>query len=113
MWNPATLRAAPPADIYRSRQVFTPEATLVIAATTRVELRRQLRALRCTRPGSNGGRWGCGGENRVLQRGGKYSALPPALGFGDTIEQEQEASASYAMRGGFELLDTDQVLHAA
>src|SRR5579871_5895111 len=42
-----------------------------------MELRRQLRTFESTR---------CGGfdnvENRILQRGGKYSALPPALGIG-------------------------------
>ncbi len=81
-WNNSTLAAAGPGDIYRSRQDFMPEATLVLFATAGMGLRRQLRALKCSGFYSNGEPGRCGGENRILQRGGKYSALPPALGIG-------------------------------
>ena len=45
---PRRWRSRPQTRLYRSRQEFTPEATLDPRAAARVELRRQLRALRGT-----------------------------------------------------------------
>ena len=109
-WNRATLLQASPNDIYQSRQVLYARGNADYCGPTRLDLRRQLRALTCTQPRSNGGRWGCGGENRILQRGGMNSALPPALGFGENAVSRY--SSVLFGGGGTRFLGSDMVSRA-
>ena len=71
-WNTATLSASPD-ETYRTRTVFEPQAHYPADADTGARSWGPHFALSA----------GCAGrEYRVLQRGGIYSALPPALGIG-------------------------------
>jgi len=107
VWNGATLAEAQPGEIYRTRQVFTPEATLVIIQP--VEWSFGVSFDRLGVPLSSvtvGGAAAAKTESsnavvntlRYHQRWG--SAHDP---------QEQEANALYSLRAGTGLLDTDRV----
>jgi hypothetical protein len=101
-WNQATLLASPfdntgQPGIYRSMQVFTPEATLVIAAPLELDFGTSFSRFRPEQPGAQ-----IESSNAVVstlryhQRWGSKSDI-----------DEQELNASYSMRAGIRALETD------
>jgi hypothetical protein len=102
-WNEATLAAASPSDIYRSRQFFMPEATLVLARPLELSFGVSFARYRPSLPAAKSG-----SANAVVttlryhQRWGS-----------EQDEREQEALAEYSLRAATHLLDSDPDLHAA
>lgn len=101
-WNPATLAVARPSDIYSTRQVFTPEATLVIARP--LELSFGVSFDRFRVPDGGAAAANTESSNAVVntlryhQRwGSEYD------------EQEQEVTGSYSIRASTGLLGADAI----
>lgn len=98
-WNEATLAAASPSDIYRSRQLFQPEATLMLARPLELSFGVSFARYRPSLPAAKSG-----SANAVVttlryhQRWGS-----------DQDEREQEALAEYSLRAATHLLDSDPV----
>jgi hypothetical protein len=96
-WNASTLLASDQAGIYRSRQVFMPEATLVIAAPLELDFGTSFSRYRPEQPGAK-----TESSNAVVttlryhQRWG--SAKDP---------QDQELNGSFSMRAGIRAFETD------
>jgi len=112
MWNPATLTAAQnsekPIEIYRSRQVFTPEATLVIAQP--LEWTFGVTFVRLGLPGVVQTEGGGGSAAKTESSNALVNTLRYHQRWGSAKdEQEQEASASYNLTAASNLLATDQV----
>jgi hypothetical protein len=112
MWNTATLVAAEAnnktTEIYRSRQVFTPEATLVIAAP--LEWTFGVSFARLGVPGSVQTETGGATAARTESSNAVVNTLRYHQRWGSAQdEQEQEASASYSVAAAANLLGTDQV----
>jgi hypothetical protein len=97
-WNQATLVASSDeAGIYRSRQVFTPEATLVIAAPLELDLGTSFSHFRPEQPGAN-----TESSNAVV------STLRYHRRWGSAQDvDEQELNASYSLRAGIRAFETD------
>jgi hypothetical protein len=115
MWNPATLVAAQtaaqaidkPSEIYRSRQVFTPEATLVIAQS--LEWNFGVSFARLGVPGSQTETGGAAAA-KTESSNAVVNTLRYHQRWGSAKDgQEQEASASYTVTAASNLLETDQV----
>jgi outer membrane protein assembly factor BamA len=117
MWNTATLVAAQASnnssEIYRSRQVFTPEATLVIAAP--LEWSFGVSFARLGMPGSvqTGSvqtETGEAGAPKTESSNAVVNTLRYHQRWGSAQdEQEQEASGSYTVTAASNLLETDEV----
>jgi hypothetical protein len=103
-WNEATLLQASSSDIYRSRQVFMPGATLVIAPPLEWSFGVSFARLRVPSSGLGAAAANTESSNAVVntlryhQRWGSE---------GD--EQQQEVSASYALAAATGWLETDRV----
>jgi hypothetical protein len=111
MWNTATLAAAEAnsktTEIYRSRQVFTPEATLVIAAP--LEWSFGVSFARLGVPGSVQTETGGTTAAKTEASNAVVNTLRYHQRWGSAQdEQEQEASASYSVAAASSLLATDQ-----
>jgi hypothetical protein len=108
MWNPATLVAAQPNEIYRSRQVFTPEATLVIAEP--LEWSFGVSFARLGVPGLVPTEAGGAAAAKTEASNAVVNTLRYHQRWGSPKdEKEQEATASYNMTAASSLLGTDQV----
>lgn len=98
-WNEATLAAVSPTDLYRSRQFFTPEATLLLARPLELSFGVSFARYRPSLPAAKSG-----SANAVVttlryhQRWGS-----------DQEEREQEAIAEYALRAATHMLDSDPI----
>ena len=111
MWNRATVAAAEadnkPSEIYRSRQVFTPEATLVIA--TPLEWSFGVSFARLGVPSSVQTETGGVVAAKTESSNAVVNTLRYHQRWGSAKdEQEQEASASYTVAAASSLLGTDQ-----
>jgi hypothetical protein len=97
-WNQATLVASnDQAGIYRSRQVFTPELTLVLAAPLELDFGTSFSRFRPEQPGAN-----TESSNAVV------STLRYHQRWGSARDAEdQELNASYSMRAGIRTFETD------
>jgi len=98
-WSEATLAAARPFDLYRNRQVFMPEGTLVIAGPVDVSFGLNFARYRPSLPAAK-----TGSSNAVVttlryhQRWGS-----------DQQDQEQDATATYGLQAATRALGADQV----
>jgi hypothetical protein len=99
-WNTAALVASDGAGIYRSRETFLPEATLVIATPLELDFGASFSRFRPEQPGAN-----TESSNAVVstlryhQRwGSEGSSKNP---------QGQELNASYSVRAGIRAFETD------
>src|SRR5262249_10184756 len=104
-WNRQTLAAADPIDIYRTRQTFSPVATLVLAEPLQIEFGVSFSRFRPVPPAAK-----TESANAVV------STLRYHQRWGsDKDEQQQEASAEYSLRAATKVLETDSVYtrHAA
>ncbi len=113
MWNQATLDQAQPGDIYRSRQVFTPEATLVIAEPLEWSFGVSFARLRVPYSSSDSS-VETGGGGAAAAKTESSNAVVNTLRYhqrwGSAHDtQEQEATAVYAVEAGTGLLGTDRV----
>ena len=96
-WNTATLVASNEAGIYRSREVFTPEATLVIAAPLELDFGTSFSRYRPEQPGAK-----TESSNAVV------STLRYHQRWGSASDpQDQELNASYSLRAGIRAFETD------
>jgi hypothetical protein len=107
-WNPATLVEASPADIYRSRMVFTPEATVVLFQP--LEWSFGVSFARLSVPGSAQTE-GIGNTGaRTESSNAVVNTLRYHRRWGSEHDgQEQEVTASYAVSAASNLLNTDDV----
>jgi hypothetical protein len=98
-WNNTTLVSSDEAGIYRSRQTFIPEATLVIAAPLELDFGASFSRFRPEQPGAN-----TESSNAVVstlryhQRWGSEH---------DKSGETQELNASYSLRAGIRAFETD------
>jgi hypothetical protein len=98
-WNTTTLVASDGAGLYRTRQDFIPEATLVIAAPLELDFGASFSRFRPEQPGAN-----TESSNAVVstlryhQRWGSEH---------DKSGQTQELNASYSVRAGIRAFETD------
>src|SRR5258706_3034621 len=97
-WNQATLAAASPLDIYRTRQVFTPEATLRVAGPLELSFGVSFARYRPSLPAAKSG-----SANAVV------TTLRYHQRWGSEQDQEQEATAEYALRAATQVLESDAV----
>jgi Omp85 superfamily domain len=96
-WSQATLLASDQAGLYRSRQVFTPEATLILATPLELDFGSSFSRFRPEQPGAN-----TESSNAVV------STLRYHQRWGSARDvEEQELSASYSMRAGIRAFETD------
>ena len=96
-WNQATLLATDQAGIYRSREVFTPEATLVIAAPLELDFGTSFSRFRPEQPGT-----------KIESSNAVVSTLRYHQRWGSKNDvDEQELNASYSMRAGIRAFETD------
>jgi hypothetical protein len=107
-WNPATLVEASPADIYRSRMVFTPEATVVLFQP--LEWSFGVSFARLSVPASVQAE----GIGNIGTRTESSNAIVNTLRYhrrwgSERDEQEQELNASYSVQYSTNLFDTDDV----
>jgi hypothetical protein len=103
MWNPATLNAAQPSEIYRTRQVFMPEATLILAQPLELSLGVSFARFRVPFP--NGG-----AAAKTESSNAVVSTLRYHQRWGSEHDvQEQELTGSYSVRASTNLLETDPV----
>jgi outer membrane protein assembly factor BamA len=113
MWNQATLDQAQPGDIYRSRQVFTPEATLVIAQPLEWSFGVSFARLRVPYSSSESS-FDTGGGGAAAAKTESSNAVVNTLRYhqrwGSAHDpQEQEATAVYSVEAATSLLGTDRV----
>ncbi len=101
-WNQATLLATTnEAGIYRSRQVFTPEGTLIIAAPLELDFGTSFSRYRPEQPGAN-----TESSNAVVST----LRYHQRWGSADSTKKEprdQELNASYSLRAGIRAFETD------
>lgn len=108
-WNRSTLLEASPLDIYRSRQVFTPEATLVILPSLDWSFGVSFARLRVPVAGASSTSK-TESSNAVVntlryhQRWGSAGGAPQGNDQG-----EHDIQASYSMRAGTHFLESDPV----
>jgi hypothetical protein len=97
-WNQATLLASTNQNgIYRSRQVFTPEATLIIAAPLELDFGTSFSRFRPEQPGAN-----TESSNAVV------GALRYHQRWGSAEDgNDQELNASYSLDAGIRAFSTD------
>jgi hypothetical protein len=101
-WNPATLAVSSPLDTYRDRQVFSPEATLVIAQAVELDFGARFSRFRLSTPAS-----------RTESSNGVVSTLRyhPRWGSAEDPKRpddpEQEIDASYSIEAATHLFGTD------
>jgi hypothetical protein len=97
-WNQATLLATnDQAGIYRSREVFTPEATFVIAAPLELDFGTSFSRFRPEQPGA-----------KIESSNAVVSTLRYHQRWGSIHDpQDQELNASYSMRAGIRAFETD------
>jgi hypothetical protein len=101
-WNMATLAAAAPSEIYRTRQTFTPEATLRLAQP--LELSFGVSFARLQIPFSTGGAARAESSNAVV------NSLRYHRRWGSEHDPtEQELTASYSLRTATGLLGSDTI----
>jgi outer membrane protein assembly factor BamA len=106
-WNNATLAEAPADEIYRTRQVFTPEATLVIFQP--LEWSFGVSFDRLGVPYSSISVGGAAAA-KTESSNAVVNTLRYHRRWGSAHDkQEQEATAAYDVRAGTGLLDTDRV----
>ncbi len=103
-WNAATLQAASPSDIYTSRQVFTPEATLEIASPLEVSFGASFARFRI--PYSDG--------EAAAAKTESSNAVVSSLRYhrrwgSENDTQGQELTGSYSIRASTNLLESDEV----
>jgi hypothetical protein len=107
-WNPATLVEASPADIYRSRMVFTPEATVVLFQP--LEWSFGVSFARLSVPGSVQ----TDGIGNTATRTESSNTMVNTLRYhrrwgSEHDGQNQELTASYVVEAATNLLNTDDV----
>jgi hypothetical protein len=96
-WNQATLLASDQAGLYRSMQVFTPEATLVIAAPLELDFGTSFSRFRPEQPGT-----------KIESSNAVVSTLRYHQRWGSKNDiDEQELNASYSLRAGIRAFETD------
>ena len=106
-WSGATLLQAQPGELYRTRQVFTPEATLVIFQPLEWSFGVSFDRLGVPLSSSQ---LGGAAAAKTESSNAVVNTLRYRQRWGSAHDaQEQEVSASYSMRAGTGLLDTDQV----
>ncbi len=99
MWNDATLAAASPADIYRTRQTFMPEATVVILQPLELDLGASFAQFRPITAGS---------AAKTASSNAVVSTLRYHQRWGSEHDgQEQEMNGSYSIRSGTSIFGTD------
>jgi outer membrane protein assembly factor BamA len=98
-WNQATLNEASPSEIYRDRQVFTPEATVILARPLELSFGVSFARFKPSAVGAK-----TESANAVV------STLRYHQRWGSAKdEQEQELKGSYGVRTATALLETDHV----
>jgi hypothetical protein len=96
-WNQSTLIASDEAGLYRSRQVFMPEATFVIAAPLELDLGTSFSRFRPEQPGA-----------KIESSNAVVSTLRYHQRWGSDHDLNQhELNASYSMRAGIRAFETD------
>ena len=103
-WNEATLEAASPADIYRTRQVFTPEATILIAQPLDWSLGVSFARFRIVDGGLGAKTESANAVVSTLryhQRWGSASTTQ------EKDAQGQDLTAAYSIRAGTNILGSD------
>jgi hypothetical protein len=101
-WNPATVAAAPPSMLYGSRQVYTPEATVVIAQPVDLDLGVSFARFRPSLPDEAGLAAKTESSNAVV------STLRYHRRWGSEHDlKEQSLAGYYSFRAGVSLLGTD------
>ena len=96
-WNQASLLASDQAGFYRSMQVFTPEATLVIAAPLELDFGTSFSRFRPEQPGT-----------KIESSNAVVSTLRYHQRWGSKNDvAEQELNASYSLRAGIRAFETD------
>jgi hypothetical protein len=97
-WNQATLLASnDQAGIYRSREVFTPEATFVIAAPLELDFGTSFSRFRPEQPGA-----------KIESSNAVVSTLRYHQRWGSIHDpQDQELNAAYSLRAGIRAFETD------
>jgi hypothetical protein len=109
-WNLATLDAAQPGEIYRSRQVFTPMATVVIFEPLELDFGVSFARLRVpyTVPIQTEG--GGAAAAKTESSNAVVSTLRYHQRWGsENGQRQQELNASYGIEAGANFLDTDDV----
>ena len=99
MWNGATLAVAAPGDIYRNRQEFMPEATVVILQPLELDLGASFARFRPILAGS---------AAKTESSNAVVSTLRYRQRWGSEND-EQGVDGSYSLRSGTGLLGTDDV----
>ena len=109
MWNQATVEQAQPGDIYLSRQVFTPEATLVIAEPLEWSFGVSFARLRV--PDSSSDTEGGGAAAAKTESSNAVvNTLRYHQRWGSAHDpREQEVTAIYSAEAATDLLGTDRV----
>jgi hypothetical protein len=97
-WNSTTLVASEGAGLYRTRETFMPEATLVIAAPLELDFGASFSRFRPEQPGAN-----TESSNAVV------STLRYHQRWGSEQQtgQTQELNANYSVRAGIRAFETD------
>ena len=103
-WNAATLNAASPSDIYSSRQVYTPEATLDIASPLELSFGASFARFRI--PYSNG--------DAAAAKTESSNAVVSTLRYhrrwgSENDHHDQELSGAYSIQASTNLLEADEV----
>jgi hypothetical protein len=103
-WNPATLAAANPSDLYRTRQSFSPLATLVLAAPLEFSFGADFARFRP--PAGYAVSAKTESSNAVvstLRYHGSWGSAPDS----DKDQQEHDVRGSYSIRVGTHMLEGD------
>jgi hypothetical protein len=109
-WNLATLDAAQPGEIYRSRQVFTPMATVVIFQPLEVDFGVSFARLRVPLSVPIQTEGGGAAAAKTESSNAVVSTLRYHQRWGsEGGQKQQELDGSYGVEAGSNLLDTDEV----
>jgi hypothetical protein len=98
-WNPTTLVASEGAGLYRTRESFIPEATLVIATPLELDFGASFSRFRPEQPGAN-----TESSNAVVSTLRYHQRWGSEQGKSD---QAHELNASYSLRAGIRAFETD------
>lgn len=100
-WNPVTLNAANPADIYRTRQSFSPLATVLLAAPLEFSFGTDFARLRPA--------YGYAGLSAKTESSNAViTSLRYHRRWGSALDiTEQDMRASYSLRAGTRILESD------
>jgi Omp85 superfamily domain len=98
-WNNSTLAASDEAGLYRTRQAFIPEATLVIAAPLELDFGASFSRFRPEQPGAN-----TESSNAVVSTLRYHQRWGSEQNASGTTE---ELNASYSVRAGIRAFETD------